>query len=91
MSADHDELKNFTHNKVKRFTSEIDDLKKPMSDAVEDLKKENLSFLRELERYDSQYKKVFGDYIEVLQEHKQVIEKLNEIEKKMNGGVVGGS
>jgi hypothetical protein len=46
-----------------------------MSDAIEDLKKENLSFVRELERYDSQYKKVFGDYLEVLQEHKQVIEK----------------
>jgi hypothetical protein len=39
-----------------------------MSDAIEDLKKENVSFVRELERYDNQFKKVFGDYLEVLQE-----------------------
>jgi len=35
---------------------DIDDLRKPMSDAVSDLKKENESFLRELERLDEHYK-----------------------------------
>jgi len=39
-----------------------------MSDAIEDLKKENVSFIRELERYDNQFKKVLGDYLEILQE-----------------------
>ena len=59
-------MKSLTHKKVIRFTSDIDELRQPMSDAIEDLKKENVSFIRELERYDNQFKKVLGDYLEVL-------------------------
>jgi hypothetical protein len=55
-----------------------------MSNAVEDLRKENESFVRELERYEMQYKKVFKDYLEVLQEHKTTFEKVSEIEKKLS-------
>lgn len=61
-------MKTLTHKKVIRFTSDIDELRQPMSDAIEDLKKENVSFIRELERYDNQFKKVLGDYLEILQE-----------------------
>ena len=68
LEKEHEELKTLTHKKVIRFTSDIDELRQPMSDAIEDLKKENVSFVRELERYDNQFKKVFGDYLEVLQE-----------------------
>jgi uncharacterized membrane-anchored protein YhcB (DUF1043 family) len=68
---------------VKRFNTDIDELRLPFKEAVEDLKKENMSLQRELERYDQNFKKVFGDYIEVLGDYKGLIEKFNEVEKKM--------
>lgn len=68
---------------VKRFTTDIDELRLPFKEAVEDLKKENLSLQRELERYDGNFKKVFGDYIDVLSDYKGLIEKFNEVEKKL--------
>ncbi len=68
---------------VKRFTVDIDQLRLPFKEAVEDLKKENMSLQRELERYDTNFKKVFGDYIEVLSDYKGLIEKFSEIEKKL--------
>ncbi len=82
LDKEFNELKSFTQKKVSRFTSDIDELKQPLGDAVEDLKKENLSFVRELERYDSQFKKVYGDYMDVLQEYKSVLQKLEEGDKK---------
>ena len=68
---------------VKRFTADIDEIRLPFKEAVEDLKKENMSLQRELERYDQNFKKVFGDYIEVLGDYKGLIEKFNEVEKKI--------
>lgn len=68
LEKEFEDLKSFTHKKVTRFTSDIDELKLPLNDAIEDLKKENMSFVRELERYDGQFKKVFADYLDVLQE-----------------------
>jgi hypothetical protein len=58
-------------------------LKLPFKEAVEDLKKENMSLVRELERYDSNFKRIFGDYIEVLTDYKGLLEKFNEVEKKL--------
>jgi uncharacterized protein YdcH (DUF465 family) len=55
----------------------------PFKEAVEDLKKENMSLVRELERYDSNFKRIFGDYIEVLTDYKGLLEKFNEVEKKL--------
>ena len=68
---------------VKRFTTDIDELKLPFKEAVEDLKKENMSLVRELERYDANFKRVLGDYIEVLTDYKSLVEKFNEVEKKL--------
>ncbi len=58
-------------------------MKLPFKEAVEDLKKENMSLVRELERYDSNFKRIFGDYIEVLTDYKGLLEKFNEVEKKL--------
>jgi len=41
-----------------------------------------VSFVRELERYDGQFKKVYADYLEVLQEYKGVLVRQEEAEKK---------
>lgn len=62
---------------------DIDDLRKPMSDAVSDLKKENESFLRELERLDEHYKQVFGDYVEALKDNKALIQKIEQLEYRL--------
>ena len=70
---------------VKSFTTDIDDLKLPFKEAVEDLKKENMSLVRELERYDANFKRVFGDYIDVLTDYKGLVEKFNEVERKLSG------
>jgi hypothetical protein len=66
LQKEFEELRSYTQKKVTRFTSDIDDLRVPLGDAIEDLKKENVSFVRELERYDGQFKKVFAEYLEVL-------------------------
>ena len=68
---------------VKRFITDIDELKLPFKEAVEDLKKENMSLQRELERYDQNFKKVFGDYIEVLGDYKGLIEKSAYVSLKL--------
>ena len=42
-----------------------------------------MSLVRELERYDANFKRVLGDYIEVLTDYKSLVEKFNEVEKKL--------
>ena len=82
LDKEFDDLKSTTQKKLTRITSEIEELKQPLGDAIEDLKKENVSFVRELERYDGQFKKVYADYLEVLQEYKGVLVRQEEAEKK---------
>ena len=77
-----EELKKFTKNKVIKITEDIDELRTPLNEAVNDLKKENESFMRELDRLDHQYKKLFVEYLESLQQQKQALEQLKDVEKR---------
>lgn len=49
-----------------------------------DLKKENESLLRELERLDQQYKEVFGEYTSQLDVNRDLVEKQVAVEKKLS-------
>ena len=48
------------------------------------MKKENESFLRELDRFDNLYKRLFGEFTEALVDNKGLIEKNHELEKRQS-------
>lgn len=61
-----EDLKEHSKKKFIKFTYEIEDLKQPINDAVNDLRKENEAFMRETDRLDHMYKKVFMEYMDAL-------------------------
>lgn len=52
MQKDLEDVKKFTKIRVTRLTQDIEELRVPFNDTVSDLKEENKSLLRELDRLD---------------------------------------
>jgi len=47
---------------------------------IQNLRKENYAFSRELDRYDTLYRKMLGDYMNILEENKNLIMKKSQLE-----------
>ena len=73
LQTELEEVKQFAKSKMQRMNYDIEDLRSPVTDVVNDLKKENESFMRELDRMDSLYKKVFIEYMDALTENKRIL------------------
>lgn len=68
-------LKSFLLQKIQSVILEVEEIKVPFRDAIQDLKKENEAFMREIDRYDALYRNMLNDYMVALDENKKYIEK----------------
>lgn len=67
-----------------RLTQDVEELRSPISDAVSDLKKENESLMRELDRFDHLYKKLFVEYMDALADNKKILTAQQDLEKRLS-------
>eukprot|EP00347_Sterkiella_histriomuscorum_P015086 403358369 len=84
LQSDQDNLKNFVMQQIQQVLTKLGELQTPMLDQVQNLKRENESFIRELDRYDALYRNMLNDYINVLEENKSYVLKQQELEKTLN-------
>ncbi|TNV87765.1 hypothetical protein FGO68_gene766 [Halteria grandinella] len=84
LQSDLAQLDSFAKDRIGHLVLDIDELRNPLNTQVMDLKKENESFLRELERLDQQYKEIFGEYTGALDANRDLVEKQVAVEKKLS-------
>ena len=71
-------------SKIQNVVVEVELLRDPFRDIVQNLKKENESFMREIDRYDALYRNMLNDYMVALEENKKFVEKQSELEKRLS-------
>ena len=77
--------------KVQSLFSQIEEIKTPFENEVQDLKKENQAFSRELDRYDALYRNMLNDYLNSIEENKKLVEKQARIEMARTASTSAGT
>ncbi|CDW80056.1 UNKNOWN [Stylonychia lemnae] len=68
-------LKNFVMIKLQEVLGEIEEIKRPVNDSIQNIQKESQALSRELDRYDALYRIILSDFQQILDDHKSLIEK----------------
>lgn len=81
---DLDYFKSHIMLRVDQMQQEIESFRSMNYEEIQNLRKENQAFSREIDRYDTLYRKMLGDYMTALEENKKLILKQSQLESQVN-------